>query len=392
MKENKVFATLSGIGIILVVSAHVDGVLNLFNNFFPYNSFFMPLFVFISGYFFKDKNVETLNDVKKYIFKKIKNLLLYYLVWNLIYGVVRIILYNLKLDNYIVAINWKTLFISPFIDGQQFGINAPAWFIPALFTVEMAFLVIRKMQILIKQNSEYITLFITMIISIIMVYIAENVEYNLMWLPFIKLGFFIFFFQLGKIYKDKFEEKEIRIKNMYVIIITLIINLICIAKYKNINFASLYNMGGFRNIPPYIPIITSITGIWFWLRIARIITPVLSESKIFTDISNNTKAIMMHHIFCMLVINIVLYYSRGLLNLEGFDVYNFKNSSMWYRYYGNCNQLGIIYVIIGIYGPLKIEQLERKVKKLTNKYIEDFKSRNTKRITFRRNNVKTDEI
>ena len=114
MKENKVFATLSGIGIILVVSAHVDGVLNLFNNFFPYNSFFMPLFIFISGYFFKDKNVETFDDVKKYILKKIKNLLLYYLIWNLIYGVVRIILYNLKLDNYLVEINWKTLFISPY--------------------------------------------------------------------------------------------------------------------------------------------------------------------------------------------------------------------------------------------------------------------------------------
>ena len=378
MKENKVFATLSGIGIILVVSGHVDGVLNLFNDFIPYNSFFMPLFIFISGYFFKDKNVATLKDAKKYIFKKLKNLLLYYFIWNLIYGVIRIILYNLQLDSYRVLINWKTLLIFPFIDGQQFGINAPSWFIPVLFTVEISFLLIRKVQILIKHNSEYITLFFTMIISIIMVYISENIKYNIIWLPFLKLGFFLFFFQLGKIYKDKIEEKEIRIKNLYVIIIVLIINLICIVKYEKINFASLYNMGGFRNIPPYIPIITGITGIWFWLRISRIITPFFSESKIFTEISNNTKAIMMHHIFFMLVINIMFYYSKGILNLEGFDVNDFKSSNMWYRYYGNCNQLGIIYVIFGIYGSLKVAQLEKKIEKTINKYIVDLKLKKIK--------------
>ena len=69
-KENKVFATLSGIGIIMVVSAHVNSVLNLFKDFFPYNSFFMPMFIFISGYFFKDKNVESVKNTKKYICKK----------------------------------------------------------------------------------------------------------------------------------------------------------------------------------------------------------------------------------------------------------------------------------------------------------------------------------
>ena len=224
MKDNKIFATLSGIGIIMVVSAHAHEILNLFNDFFPYNSFFMPLFIFISGYFFKDKNVETLENAKAYIWKKVKKLLIYYLIWNFIYGLIRVMLYYLKLDSHLVNFSWKNIFIRPFIDGQQFGINFAAWFIPLLFTVEMLFLIIRKIQLSIKPNSGYITLFITMIINCATVYISEKIEYNQMLLPFLKLGFFIFFFQLGKIYKDKIEEKESKIKNIYVIVITIIIN------------------------------------------------------------------------------------------------------------------------------------------------------------------------
>lgn len=65
-KTNKKFMILSFFGIIMVVSGHtLDGnPIDLFGNFFPINSFFMPMFVFISGYFFKD---EYLSNFKKFL-------------------------------------------------------------------------------------------------------------------------------------------------------------------------------------------------------------------------------------------------------------------------------------------------------------------------------------
>lgn len=76
-KTNYTFAILSAIGIVMVISAHAGSALNLFSDYFPYNSFFMPMFIFISGYFFKDKNIKSFDSTKNYIIKKIKNLLIY---------------------------------------------------------------------------------------------------------------------------------------------------------------------------------------------------------------------------------------------------------------------------------------------------------------------------
>lgn len=51
-KSNKAFMLLSAFGIIFVLDSHCGAVLG-FARLFPYDSFFMPMFVFISGYFFK---------------------------------------------------------------------------------------------------------------------------------------------------------------------------------------------------------------------------------------------------------------------------------------------------------------------------------------------------
>lgn len=50
-KSNKAFMLLSAFGIIFVLDSHCGAVLG-FARLFPYDSFFMPMFVFISGYFF----------------------------------------------------------------------------------------------------------------------------------------------------------------------------------------------------------------------------------------------------------------------------------------------------------------------------------------------------
>ena len=64
---------LSAIGILMVVDHHTFTALNLFGDYIPYNSFFMPMFVFISGYFNK---VDTSTRLLPYIGKKIRTLLL----------------------------------------------------------------------------------------------------------------------------------------------------------------------------------------------------------------------------------------------------------------------------------------------------------------------------
>lgn len=74
---------LSAIGIIMMVDVHAGSPIGFLINLFPYDSFFMPLFVFISGYFF---NPEKATNMVSYIIGKLKRLLVPYVVHNLLIG------------------------------------------------------------------------------------------------------------------------------------------------------------------------------------------------------------------------------------------------------------------------------------------------------------------
>ena len=74
-KSNKKFMLLSAIGIVMVADQHTFTAFNIFGKFLPYNSFFMPMFVFISGYFNK---VNSDTRLSSYVGKKIRSLLVPY--------------------------------------------------------------------------------------------------------------------------------------------------------------------------------------------------------------------------------------------------------------------------------------------------------------------------
>lgn len=84
-KSNKQFMILSAIGIIQVVMCHLAPDVKLTGYIFPYTSFFMPMFVFISGYFYSVKKEE---HIFKTIWEKFKKIMLPFLIINLCYGMI----------------------------------------------------------------------------------------------------------------------------------------------------------------------------------------------------------------------------------------------------------------------------------------------------------------
>ena len=52
-----------------------------------------------------------------------------------------------------------------------------------------------------------------------------------------------------------------------------------------------------------LPYVTAITGIAFWLRVAKLITPIIKNKKLVRMISDNTYSIMIHHIFAFMIVN-----------------------------------------------------------------------------------------
>ena len=139
--ENKQFCILSAIAMVLVVMGHVDEGLLTISGLFPYYSFHIALFVFISGYFFRPEDVYR---PLQWLERKALRLLLPYFLWNVLYGMLVMLL---RACGFFIGNepSLRTLFVEPILSGHQFLYNAPAWFVTALFLTEAADLAIRRL-------------------------------------------------------------------------------------------------------------------------------------------------------------------------------------------------------------------------------------------------------
>jgi len=63
----------------MVVDDHCGQKLGLMTSLFPYNSFYMPMFMFISGYFFKETNT-----LRENVGKVVRRVLIPYLLWSFV--------------------------------------------------------------------------------------------------------------------------------------------------------------------------------------------------------------------------------------------------------------------------------------------------------------------
>ena len=105
----------------------------------------------------------------------------------------------------------------------------------------------------------------------------------------------------------------------------------------NIIFPVCSNMRNFRTENCFLPLITSITGTAFWLKISKALSPVLGDNKLVNFISDNTFFIMTHHLLYKSLFFGILAYI-GKLGVEMFnviDVVALKNDP-WYVY-GDAN-------------------------------------------------------
>lgn len=135
---NQEFLLLQTIAIVLVVIGHEkQGALTPFSDWFPIYSYHMPLFVFISGYFYKQ-------GAEQHIFRslvhKARRLLIPYFIWNLVYGLIILLFQQFGWIEYGQELNLYNLFVEPWVLGKQFEFNRAAWFVPTLFLVQAVYI------------------------------------------------------------------------------------------------------------------------------------------------------------------------------------------------------------------------------------------------------------
>lgn len=359
-KENIQFRLLYFFGILLIVAGHCDGgSISLFYEWFPAYSFHNALFVFCSGYFFlKNRNLVFKDFFKKMLLKFIVPLY----AWNFVYGLIIMILHHFDFS-FGEPLSLKSLFLLPIYDGHQFVFNIPTWFIPTLLILQIISYFLVKF--IGHKNKLYILYFaISLFLGFVGVSLAMH-GYQHGWLQLLcRIFYFIPFFSFGIVYR-LFLEKYDKLSNVFYFTILFFISLIFI-----------YTFGGTKGYHPswckdfdniYRPFIVGFIGIFFWLRISKILVPSLKNSSVVNYISKNTYHIMIHHLFGFFILNSIWFVSSKILTfINGFNIEQYK-SNIYYLYLPkDLIQFRLLYVVFGIGISLLINFIINKIKILIN--------------------------
>lgn len=357
--ENKTFRILYFIGIFLVVANHLGGgSIDLLYNWFPAYSFHLPLFMFCSGYLIF-KNIDDKPLI--YIKKNIRKLLVPLYIWNIIYGLFVIFLHK-KGFTFGESFNIFNIFVKPIYNGHQFIFTLATWFIfPLLILKIFNFFIMRTLK---NNKTLYIPYFLlSILIGCLGVHLSMKGYNTGVYLLINKVLIFLPFFVLGMLY-NRILERYDNLPNIYYFLILFVINLIIIYIFGGTREYVICWCNNFDNV--YRIFIVGTIGILFWLRISRIITPILSKSNLVMKISRNTYDIVIHHIMGCFVLNYI-YYLLSSFVFKDFDILQFRSNATYLYLPKGINNFLILYVSMGFGFPLiviKIKELIRlKLKK-----------------------------
>ena len=373
-KSNKKFMILSAIGIFMVVDSHTFTCFNILGNFMPYNSFFMPMFVFISGYFNK---VDPSTKLWPYFIKKVRSLLVPYTGISLaVFGIQQLINW-IKLGDEMTPVpqGYFAYVLDRVVTVGSFGAIAEAtWFVISLFVTLMVYAIMKKL--LHGIWNSYVMLALFTAAHIFVVYLAQNTDpqYLTYLLVPLKCLFLMPFLEMGVIYRDHIEKKHeslpagFKIGLMFALLVVNALRTLYLPNAYDLAFDRINDLSGFYS-PYYVtPLISSIVGILFWLTFVDLIAKPVGESRFVNYMSCNTFWIMGFHILFFNIVNcILMLISRHIAALPCFDIESFMGSEWYFWEIGN--NAKILYVLAGVLGPLLFKWIFDKISSpVRNKY------------------------
>lgn len=319
---------LKGLGIILVVMGHYYLPFPWFN---PY-SFHMPLFFFISGYFY---NARYENDVLLLARKRATSLLLPYFWYSVILGICAL------------TIHWKNhailfysdsspftlynFFVMPFISSHHNALFLTGWFLTQLFIVNIFFVVFYKLLKLITKN-----MYIHLVVFLFMAYLGTylgSIGFN-GFAPGYKLIisrtlFATAFFFIGFFCNWLLNEKKLNIYKTHYLALMFAVQIYILTNIRDTHFYMVWSDFLGHTITPMI---VSVNGIYLYLFIAHALSKVLTEKDILVKLGRNSLHILSLHLTIFFLLNVIWIKYKGLDITVLKDVYFRENQKYWLVY------------------------------------------------------------
>lgn len=363
-KRNPVFDIAKGIGIILVVLGHAC---------FKYSTFIymfhMPLFLIISGYFFKVETVIEKKDLIGFCKRRIRLLYLPYVLTSMVF--LFCTNFFIKLNFYIVKTVEPSILERGYDYVDQLSLSVvfdklwkilvmytrepiagPTWFLKVLFFVVIFSAIghyINK-KIFKSEKGFEIARFFTYFICFLIGYFLSLVKFN-----FYQIGTIFtssFFFYIGICYR-KFNNKiKMSYPSFFISFLILWLAYIYQYPYNQYPYRTELYINQYYN--PLIITITAIAGFIFVLSISEILNKKKAISNVFSYIGANTLIILCLHVMFFKFVTALHVY-----------LYNEPISILYTHAIGHTTAQGwwIIYTLVGISGPIALHYVYLLIKK-----------------------------
>ena len=357
---------LSAIAISFVVLGHVNftGSLEVtltepltFQGWFPYYSFHLPLFLFVSGYFFRDlpQDKAFFPALLRWIGKKAGKLLIPYYLFSGLSLLFNTLIHSQGFtfgDSFSLT-DWL---ISPWTKPYFVSFATPAWYLPALFIAEVYLLLLRSVfRLIIKRGPlrEILLVAVTLVLGVAAVYYNATAAPSGTALVYLRSAVMLFFMQAGALYCRHLEKHD-RLKSGWYFLIVFAAQFLLIVLSGNGSLSpGLYELKDFGKTG-WVCFAGGLTGLMLWLRVSGFVASLPRQSRFLTFVGKNTLYIMGLHVFSWFLFNGLLSqlhaFDRRMILVSGF-------SKRWYHgflYYCHTEnpRMILLYYVVGMALPL----------------------------------------
>lgn len=307
------FKMLYVLAIIMIVDGHVGSSDYLdFNGLLRYQNYHIALFMFVSGYF-----LNLTRGCKEFFARKTMRLLVPLFLWNAAYGALCWYLNRYRGFSLGGEFNLYNLLYAPLVDGHQFIYNMASWFLVPLFLVQaIGFLILRPFATPAARTSRPAdtaapassltalvspslklpaVLFFALALAlgcIALAYAPENHGARTPALTAQRTLYFLPAFAFGFLYRHALQKYDTVSTPLYLFAVLAALT------YLTGRFP------GYNHVPSWLDAVNapalaiyaiSLLAILFWLRVARVLSPLLAKSRPLQYIADHTFDIMMHH-------------------------------------------------------------------------------------------------
>lgn len=365
--ENLAFRYLYGFAILFVLLSHCDGGgVEMLSNWMHFGAFHLGIFVFGSGYFFRE---EKLLNPRLYLWNKVKRLLIPLWCWNLFYGLLLTLLHGLNFT-FGEPFTLRGILLFPLNSENLYVLNMGSWFIFPFFCVQILYGAGKLLLNLLgrpKVTDRILqALFVTA--GFAGVYFAGHGYHEYALYPVFRILYFMPFYAFGMLYRDFLEKYLSKAPAALYFGTCLLISLMLNARFGK----AVYVIPSSCDYPfgMWATYLAGAVGILFWLRVSTVLADFGKECIPLLVLGRSTWDIMFHQFAGIMAVKAVFAVTGRIFGIfRDFDPAAFSGD-IWYLYRpGGMKEFALLYVLGAIGISLGVKALLEKGRKQWEKAV-----------------------